>query len=278
MSWKHRSERYGEKLATPDTSVGDLIGDIDPIKVAQGRTLGDPETDPLRPGAPHQPRHLRGERAARPGRAHPGGAAERAGGARHPGARLPAADAAGPAAAGQREPRGLHQPRTDHHPAQGPVRRRGPHALPARPVRRADTRRAGGGGAVVATPTTARRSCPRTSSRWSARFARAVRDAPQVDQRSGVSARFAIAGVETVAASAVRRAAINGEHGRCRPGRATCRASSPPHAARSSSTTRTRAASSRCSNTCCAARRRRLPRAPGRAGPAPAAGEVRRAA
>ena len=43
------------------------------------------------------------------------------------------------------------------------------------------------------------------------RFARAVRDAPQVDQRSGVSARFAIAAVETVAASAVRRAAIAGE-------------------------------------------------------------------
>ena len=44
VAWKHRSERFGEKLATPDTSVGDLIGDIDPIKVAQGRTLGDPET------------------------------------------------------------------------------------------------------------------------------------------------------------------------------------------------------------------------------------------
>src|SRR6266581_2380708 len=42
--WRHRSERYGEKLATPDTSVGDLIGDVDPIKVAEGRTLGDPET------------------------------------------------------------------------------------------------------------------------------------------------------------------------------------------------------------------------------------------
>src|SRR5439155_8462664 len=43
------------------------------------------------------------------------------------------------------------------------------------------------------------------------RFARAVRDAPQVDQRSGVSARFAIAAVETVAASAVRRASLTGE-------------------------------------------------------------------
>jgi magnesium chelatase subunit I len=44
VAWKHRDERYGEKLATPDTSVGDLIGDVDPIKIAEGRTLGDPET------------------------------------------------------------------------------------------------------------------------------------------------------------------------------------------------------------------------------------------
>lgn len=34
ISWIHRSERYGEKLATPDVSVADLIGDIDPIKAA----------------------------------------------------------------------------------------------------------------------------------------------------------------------------------------------------------------------------------------------------
>ena len=44
IDWRHRDERYTEKLATPDTSVGDLIGDVDPVKVAQGRTLGDPET------------------------------------------------------------------------------------------------------------------------------------------------------------------------------------------------------------------------------------------
>jgi magnesium chelatase subunit I len=44
VAWRHRSERYSEKLATPDTSVGDLIGDVDPVKVAEGRTLGDPET------------------------------------------------------------------------------------------------------------------------------------------------------------------------------------------------------------------------------------------
>ena len=34
ISWLHRSERYGEKLATPDVSVADLIGDIDPVKAA----------------------------------------------------------------------------------------------------------------------------------------------------------------------------------------------------------------------------------------------------
>ncbi len=34
INWIHRSERYGEKLATPDVSVADLIGDIDPIKAA----------------------------------------------------------------------------------------------------------------------------------------------------------------------------------------------------------------------------------------------------
>ena len=44
ITWRHRDDRYTEKLATPDTSVGDLIGDVDPVKVAQGRTLGDPET------------------------------------------------------------------------------------------------------------------------------------------------------------------------------------------------------------------------------------------
>src|SRR5215475_10483350 len=44
VAWRHRDDRYTEKLATPDTSVGDLIGDVDPVKVAQGRTLGDPET------------------------------------------------------------------------------------------------------------------------------------------------------------------------------------------------------------------------------------------
>ncbi|MFN5915058.1 MAG: magnesium chelatase [Chitinophagaceae bacterium] len=37
IAWLHRSERYGEKLATPDVSVADLIGDIDPVKAANLR-------------------------------------------------------------------------------------------------------------------------------------------------------------------------------------------------------------------------------------------------
>jgi magnesium chelatase subunit I len=41
ISWVHRSARYGEKLATPDTSIADLIGEVDPIKVAEGRYLSD---------------------------------------------------------------------------------------------------------------------------------------------------------------------------------------------------------------------------------------------
>ena len=41
LGWVHRSDRYGEKLATPDTSIADLIGEVDPIKVAEGRYLSD---------------------------------------------------------------------------------------------------------------------------------------------------------------------------------------------------------------------------------------------
>jgi magnesium chelatase subunit I len=41
ISWVHSSQRYGEKLATPDTSIADLIGEVDPIKVAEGRYLSD---------------------------------------------------------------------------------------------------------------------------------------------------------------------------------------------------------------------------------------------
>jgi magnesium chelatase subunit I len=42
--WIDRAQRYGEKLATPDVSMADLIGEIDPIRVAEGRYLADEET------------------------------------------------------------------------------------------------------------------------------------------------------------------------------------------------------------------------------------------
>ena len=44
IRWLAREERYAEKLATPDVSVADLIGEVDPIKVAEGRYLADEET------------------------------------------------------------------------------------------------------------------------------------------------------------------------------------------------------------------------------------------
>ena len=41
IAWLPREDRYGEKLATPDISIADLIGEIDPIKIAEGRYLSD---------------------------------------------------------------------------------------------------------------------------------------------------------------------------------------------------------------------------------------------
>jgi hypothetical protein len=125
VTWRHASERYGEKLATPDTSVGDLIGDIDPVKVAEGRTLGDPET--IHFGL--VPRTNRGIFSLN---------------------ELP--DLAERIQVSllnvmeEREPRGLHEPGPDHHAAEGPVRRGDPYPLPAVPVRRARLDQAGGRG------------------------------------------------------------------------------------------------------------------------------------
>ena len=41
VEWIGRDRRYGEKLATPDISIADLVGDVDPIKIAEGRYLSD---------------------------------------------------------------------------------------------------------------------------------------------------------------------------------------------------------------------------------------------
>ncbi|MCY7419534.1 MAG: sigma 54-interacting transcriptional regulator [Chloroflexi bacterium] len=44
IEWLPRDRRYGEKLATPDITIADLIGEVDPIKVAEGRYLSDAST------------------------------------------------------------------------------------------------------------------------------------------------------------------------------------------------------------------------------------------
>jgi magnesium chelatase subunit I len=44
IEWLPRDRRYGEKLATPDITIADLIGEIDPVKIAEGRYLADEST------------------------------------------------------------------------------------------------------------------------------------------------------------------------------------------------------------------------------------------
>ncbi len=43
IAWTPRADRYGEKLATPDVTIADLIGEIDPVKIAEGRHMADEE-------------------------------------------------------------------------------------------------------------------------------------------------------------------------------------------------------------------------------------------
>jgi magnesium chelatase subunit I len=210
VAWKHRSERYGEKLATPDTSVGDLIGDVDPIKVAQGRTLGDPET--IHYGL--VPRTNRGiiavnelpDLAERIQVALLNVLEERDIQVRGYQLRMPL-DLLLVASANPEDytNRGrIITPLKDRFGAE--VRTHYPLELTQELALVAQE------AAVLWSDTDhAAPVVPGHLLEVVARFARNVRDAPQVDQRSGVSARFAIAAVETVAASAVRRAAINGE-------------------------------------------------------------------
>jgi magnesium chelatase subunit I len=210
VAWRHRSERYGEKLATPDTSVGDLIGDIDPIKVAEGRHLGDPET--VHYGL--VPRTNRGifavnelpDLAERIQVALLNVLEERDIQVRGYQLRLPL-DLLLVASANPEDytNRGrIITPLKDRFGAE--VRTHYPLSLELELQLIAQEAAVLWSDSALAAPLV-----PSHVLEVVARFARAVRDAPQVDQRSGVSARFAIAAVETVAASAVRRAALNNE-------------------------------------------------------------------
>jgi magnesium chelatase subunit I len=207
VAWKHRSLRYGEKLATPDTSVGDLIGDVDPIKVAEGRTLGDPET--IHYGL--VPRTNRGifsinelpDLAERIQVALLNVLEERDIQVRGYTLRLPL-DLLLIASANPEDytNRGrIITPLKDRFGAE--VRTHYPidleHELEL--IRQEAVLTWPGTPVVV----------PAHLLEIVARWTRLVRESPQVDQRSGVSARFAVAAAETLAASAVRRSAVTGE-------------------------------------------------------------------
>jgi magnesium chelatase subunit I len=209
VSWQHRSERYGEKLATPDTSVGDLIGDIDPVKVAEGRTLGDPET--IHFGM--VPRTNRGvfclnelpDLAERIQVALLNVLEERDIGVRGYSLRLPL-DIVLVASANPEDytNRGrIISPLKDRFGAE--VRTHYPLSLTdelALITQEAEISWAGrDSGAEL----------PEHLIEVIARFTRLVRESPAVDGRSGVSARFAIAAAESAAAAAVRRTALIAE-------------------------------------------------------------------
>jgi len=209
VSWHHRSERYGEKLATPDTSVGDLIGDIDPVKVAEGRTLGDPET--IHYGL--VPRTNRGvfclnelpDLAERIQVSLLNVLEERDIAVRGYALRLPL-DLVLVASANPEDytNRGrIITPLKDRFGAE--IRTHYPLSLDAElAVIRQEASIAWGGQSPDAV-------LPEHLIEVIARFTRLVRASPAVDARSGVSARFAIAAAEAVVAAAVRRAAISGE-------------------------------------------------------------------
>src|SRR5215470_17022279 len=209
VAWLHRDDRYGEKLATPDTSVGDLIGDIDPVKVAEGRTLGDPET--IHFGL--VPRTNRGvfslnelpDLAERIQVSMLNVLEERDIGVRGYALRLPL-DLVLVASANPEDytNRGrIITPLKDRFGAE--IRTHYPLSLEDElAVVRQESEIAWGGDNADAV-------LPRHLIEVIARFARLVRSSPAVDARSGVSARFAIAAAEAVVAAAVRRAAITGE-------------------------------------------------------------------
>ncbi|MDQ1702054.1 MAG: magnesium chelatase subunit [Frankiaceae bacterium] len=203
VSWKHRDDRYGEKLATPDTSVGDLIGDIDPIKVAQGRTLADPET--VHFGL--VPRTNRGifainelpDLAERIQVALLNVLEERDIQVRGYALRLPL-DLLLVASANPED-------YTNRGRIITPLKDRfGAEIRTHYPLRLEDEI------ALIAQEASIVPGVvPEHLIDVLARFTRLVRDSPAVDQRSGVSARFAVTATETVAASALRRAALIGE-------------------------------------------------------------------
>jgi magnesium chelatase subunit I len=209
VAWVHRSERYTEKLATPDTAVADLIGDVDPVKVAEGRSLGDPET--IHYGL--VPRAHRGivainelpDLAERIQVALLNVMEERDIQVRGYTLRLPL-DVLLVASANPED-------YTNRGRIITPLKDRfGAEVRTHYPLEVADEV------ALVEQEAELAADVPRHLVEVIARFTRHLRDSSAIDQSSGVSARFAVAAAETVAAAALRRAALVGEpHAYARP-------------------------------------------------------------
>ncbi|MBW9211046.1 AAA family ATPase [Mumia sp. zg.B21] len=202
VAWRHRDERYAEKLATPDTSVADLIGDVDPMKVAEGRSLGDPET--IHFGL--VPRSHRGvvainelpDLAERIQVAMLNVMEERDVQIRGYVVRLPL-DVLVLATANPED-------YTNRGRIITPLKDRfGAEIRTHYPLELEDEI------AVVKQEAHLVATVPDFLLEILARFTRSLRESNAIDQRSGVSARFSIAGAETVAASALHRATIQGE-------------------------------------------------------------------
>ncbi len=206
--WIDRDARFAEKLATPDIAVADLIGDVDPIKVAEGRYLGDELT--MHFGL--VPRHNRGivainelpDLAERIQVALLNVMEERDVQVRGYSLRLPL-DLLVVATANPED-------YTNRGRIITPLKDRfGAEVRTHYPVRLADEvavirqeARIGGGGLPPVT-------VPGFMAEVLAAFTRALRGAPEVNQRSGVSVRFSTGNYETLAASALRRAIRTGE-------------------------------------------------------------------
>jgi magnesium chelatase subunit I len=202
VAWRHRDERYAEKLATPDTSVADLIGDVDPMKVAEGRSLGDPET--IHFGL--IPRSHRGivainelpDLAERIQVAMLNVMEERDIQIRGYVLRLPL-DVLVVASANPED-------YTNRGRIITPLKDRfGAEIRTHYPTELADEV------AVIRQEAHLVADVPEHLVEILARFTRQLRESSAVDQRSGVSARFAIAGAETIAAAALHRATTQGE-------------------------------------------------------------------
>ena len=213
IDWLPRDRRYTEKLATPGHHHRRPHRRGRPDQGRRRSLPGRRADHPLRPHPARQSRHLRDQRAARPGRAHPGRPAQHPRGARRPDPRLHAAPAARPVRRGQRQPRGLHLPRPDHHAAQGPPRLADPDPLPAHDRPRDRDHAARSSAASRRPPRTAPVDrVPTSWTSWSPRCPtwRAAR--PEISQRSGVSASACrVANLEVLEAAALKRAVRLGE-------------------------------------------------------------------